>query len=163
MKFDKSKMKDNNGRMITQSLFLEHNYSEFAMFSFDDDDKEFKGKVYPSIKKLYLECADPTEYIFAKKYLLGWEHWKRILENKALLKEIEMWREELEVMLRSEALRSITAMEQNFQAQKFLSEKGWEKMGVGRPKKVDPLKEEKIQDAIALELKDTLKRMDTFN
>lgn len=69
---DKTKMKDTQGRPLTQSLFLEPNYNvDYAYYTMDDDDKNFKGKVYPSLKRLYLEMEDPTEYEFATTYLLG--------------------------------------------------------------------------------------------
>lgn len=42
--------------------------------------------------------------------------------------EVDKWREELEVALRSEGVLSIvTASEENFQAAKWLADKGWSK------------------------------------
>lgn len=156
---DKTKLLDKMGRPLTQSLFLEHNYSEYAAFTLNDEDKMYKGTLYPSLKRLYLDIADPTEYQFAKKYLLGWRHWKRLNENKTLCVYFDEWREELEVMLRSEGLLAISEMADNFQAQKYLAEKGWEKNKVGRPpKEVNS----NIEDRIADELKDTLVRMDSY-
>lgn len=163
MPVDKSKMKDQQGRYLTQGLFIDFNYDPtFAVYSFKDEDFEYKGVMYQSLKRLYLEVADPTEYQFAMKHLYDWQHWKRICDNKALLKQIEVWREELEVALRSASILAMSDMTDNFQAQKFLAERGWEKNGVGRPKKTDPLREDKIQDKIAEELKDTLTRMDKY-
>lgn len=159
---DKTKLKDTIGRPLTQSLFLEHNYSEYAYFTLNDDDKMYEGRLFPSLKKLYLEVADPTEYQFAIKHLLGWTHWQRLNENKALVKHFDQWRQELEVMLRSEALLAISDMNENFQAQRFLAEKGWEKGTVGRPKKSDPQREDAIQERIADELKGALVRMDQY-
>lgn len=158
---DKAELKDVTGRPLTQSLFLEHNYSDYAQFTLNDEDKTYKGRVYPSLKKLFLEMADPTEYQFAKKHLLGWKHWKRLNENKALRPEFDEWREELEIMLRSEGILAIAEMTDNFQAQKFLAEKGWEKRGAGRPPKSKE-DSQNVEDRIAEELKDTLVRMDDY-
>ena len=58
-----------DGRPITQSLFLEIGYTEHAVYTLKDDDYEYNGKVYPSLKKAYLELEDTTEYDFANQYL----------------------------------------------------------------------------------------------
>src|SRR5574337_457896 len=95
---DKSKMVDTNGIPLTQSLFLEMGYNtDYAMYTLKDRNHEYKGVLYPSLKALYLEESDPTEYLFADKYLLGYQHWKRICRNKMLLPYVEEWREELEI------------------------------------------------------------------
>jgi hypothetical protein len=95
---DKSLMKDTMGRPLTQGLFLEFAYdTKFAIFTFNDEDKEYEGKIYTSLKKQFLSCEDPTEYEFATKYLLGWRHWLRMNENKQLKEEFDVWREEFEI------------------------------------------------------------------
>ena len=137
MKIDKSGFKDVMGRALTQSLFLEPSYdTTFAYYTLDDEDKNYKGKVYYSLKKLYIACDDPIEYEFANTYLLGWNHWQKMLGNKILLKHIETWREELELKLASEGFKQILDQsENNVQATKWLIEKGWKKRGAGRPLK----------------------------
>jgi hypothetical protein len=105
---DRSKFKDERGSYITQSLFLEVGYdTDKAVYTFSDEDKEYKGVTYKSLRKLYLEECDPTEYNFAVKYLWGWEHWQRLCNNKLLLEEITKWREELEIKLRAMGVRNI--------------------------------------------------------
>lgn len=150
MSIDKEKLKDSGGRPLTQSLFLEFGYNtDFAVYTWTDEDKEYKGKIYPSLKKLFLEEEDPTEYRFAKKHLLGWKHWQRLNDNKALRIHFDEWREELEVYIRSQGLRSvIDQSEGNFQAAKYLAEKGWEKNRVGRPSKQDAERERRINDGM---------------
>lgn len=114
MKIDKTKLRDSRGHPLTQSLFLEIDYnSEAAIYTLKDDDHTLNGKTYLSLKRLYLECEDPTEYDFAKKYLLGWSHWKRLQENKTIRKHIDEWREELEYQIRSQAVRDIITMSAN--------------------------------------------------
>src|SRR5690625_4311210 len=104
MKKDVSKFLDVNGQPLTQSLFLEIGYStKYAIYTLKDYDHEYKGKIYPSIKHLYLDEEDPTEYVFANKYFMSWSHWKRVRENKVLQLHINEWREELEIRLRSMA------------------------------------------------------------
>lgn len=149
---EKSKLQDSMGRPLTQSLFLETNYSEYAVYTLKDDDYEYKGKFYPSLKKLFLQEEDPTEYAFATKHLLGWQHWKRLCDNKALLKHIEEWREELELKLRCQAVRdmqNLCASENgNYSAAKFLADRGWEKRAAGRPSKAEKERHLRVEDRI---------------
>lgn len=163
---DKSKLIDTMGRPLTQSLFLECGYNvQYAVFTFNDEDKTYDGRVYPSLKKLYLQCEDPTEYQFAKKYLLGWSHWKRLNENKMLREQFDEWREELEIAMRSEAvqaIRDMTADGSNFQAAKWLADRGWDKRGAGRPSKAEKEREARIHDRIGDELEADVVRMEDF-
>jgi len=136
---DKSQMLDTSGRPITQSMFLEVGYSEAAIYTFKDNDHVYEGKTYPSLKRLYLLEEDPTEYDFANKYLLGWRHWNRLCENKLIRKEIDEWRIELEMKLRSRAVKEMirSAEKGGVQASKWLADRGWEQRGAGRPSKAD--------------------------
>jgi hypothetical protein len=134
MKIDKSKLVDTSGRPLTQALFLEIGYSDYAVYTLKEQDHTYNEKVYPSLKRLYLEMCDPVEFDFATEYLLGYRHWKRICENKALASHVAEWREELELKLRSQAMAQMLDMsEDSFQAVKWLADKGWEKKGAGRP------------------------------
>ena len=137
---------------MTQALFLEIGYQEDkAVYTLKDQDHEYKGNTYPSLKRLFLEMEDVTEYEFANKYLLGWSHWKRMNENKALRKHFEEWREELELRLRAQGIRAIidqSCDDKGFQAAKYLAEKGWDKNKVGRPSKHDKLREERMQSKL---------------
>lgn len=139
MKTDKSKFKDDKGRFIVQGLFLEDSYNtDLAVFTFDGEDKVYKGKTYPSLKRLFLEHGDPKEYSFARKYLFDWKHWQRLCKNKVVGRHIDEWRKELELSLVSEgvsALIDLALNEKSYQAAKYLAEKGWEKDKVGRPSK----------------------------
>ena len=131
-------MKDSMGKYYTQGLFLELGYNKSAIFTLDNEDKTYKGKLYPSLKKLYLDEEDVTEFIFARKYLLGWEHWQRMVANKAIFHHIDKWRYELTLQLRAAGIRSIielTADDKSFQAAKWLAEEGWSPKKRGRPNK----------------------------
>ena len=152
MPIDKNKLRDGRGRPLTQSLFLEVGYNtDFAVYTQKDEDYEYNGVVYPSLKKLYLAHEDPTEYDFACTYLLGWEHWQRICRNKMFKKMVENWREELELKLRSQAVRDIIELstgDKGFQAAKWLADKGWDKRGAGRPSKEDIERETAVQSKL---------------
>lgn len=137
MKVDKTKYKDEKGRFIVQGLFLEDRYNvDLAVFTFDGEDKVYKGKTYPSLKKLYLEFSDPVEYNFAREYLYDWPHWKRLCKNSVVSKHIEGWREELVLKLMADGVELMVELAEDkgsYQAAKFLTDKGWDKGERGRP------------------------------
>lgn len=164
---DKQKLTDTLGRPLTQSLFLEMGYSEYAVYTLKEYDYPYKGKHYPSLKKLFLAEEDPTEYSFATKHLLGWNHWKRLCENKQLAKHFEEWREELELKIRSQAVRdmmNLCASESgNFSAAKFLADRGWDKRAAGRPSKKEREQHLRIEERLSAEFEDDLKRLGVTN
>lgn len=134
---DKSKFKDEKGRYIVQGLFLEDRYNvDLSVYTLDGEDKNYKGKIYPSLKKLYIELGDPTEYIFARTYLFDWGHWQRMKRNAILVKHIEQWRNELELSLVAEGISTMLDLavnDKSYQAAKFLADRGWDKSERGRP------------------------------
>lgn len=160
MNIDKKKLRDSRGRPLTQGLFLEVGYNtEFAMYTQKDEDYEYKGVVYPSLKRLYLEHEDPVEYDFACTYLLGWSQWQRICKNKLFASQVAEWRLELELKLRSQAVRDIvllSAGEKGFQSAKWLADRGWDKRAAGRPSAEDVERrqnmDKKIEDEYASEV-----------
>lgn len=160
---DKNKLKDSQGRALTQSLFLETNYdTRYAVYTLKEEDFEYEGVLYPSLKRLYLEFEDPIEYEFAKKYLLNWDQWQRICANKLFSKEVEKWREELELKIRSSALRGMSDAaynKDNVQAFKYLLEKGWDKKVVGRPSKKAQEREQALQEAISKDYDEDFARL----
>lgn len=161
---DRSKMLDTSGRPITQSLFLEVNYTDSAIYTLKEDHFEYEGKFLPSLKKIYLEVADPTEYEFATRYLLGWKHWMRICDNKLIRKHIDEWRFELEYKLRSQGVKAAIsqATTGSFQAAKWLADRGWESRGAGRPTKADVDREKKIQTSISEEYSGDIVRLANY-
>lgn len=161
MIFERGQMQDDAGRPLTQSLFLEIGYSDLAIFTLKDVDYTYNGKIYPSLKRIYIEMEDPTEYVFASTYLLGWKHWLRLCENKQIRKHIDEWRDELEYKLRSKAVNFMltSAKEGNYQAAKWFADRGWTNKGAGRPTKADVEHERKVQAAIANEYSDDVVRL----
>ena len=156
---DKSKFKDKMGRYLTQSLFLEYQYDhEVAIYTLKDNDYEFEGKMFPSLRKLYLEMMDPTEYEFANKYLWGWEHWQRIVENKQMFAHIQRWQEELEVKIRAQAVKRMLNLDGNFNAVKWAADGHWN-VRRGRPTKAERERERKIRDRAVEETMDDASRI----
>ena len=142
-----SKFKDKQGKWLTQALFLEMGYKPQAIFTLDDEDKEYNNKLYPSLKKLYLESNDPTEYKVSQ-HLGGWSHWKRLRGNKLLAKHLDEWKDELNIKLTAKGVSlaiQIATEGGTFQAAKWLADTGWEKSKAGRPSKEDVESELKKQ------------------
>jgi hypothetical protein len=136
------------------------------VYTLKEWDHEYNGKVYPSLKNLYLKEEDPTEYVFASKHLLGWQHWKRLCENKVIAKHVDEWREELELKIRSQAVRdmqSLCASENgNYSAAKFLADRGWEKRGAGRPSKQEKERHLRVEEKIQEEFSADIKRLEDY-
>ena len=151
MTIKKELMIDTMGKFRTQSLFLELGYGDEAVYTFKDQDHELNGKKYISLKRLYLEMEDPTEYEFAIACFVNWKHWQRLCENKLIRRYIDEWRDELEVKLRSRGVKSalFAAQEGNYQAAKWLADRGWSTRGAGRPTKAEVEREKKIQAGIS--------------
>lgn len=160
---NKQHMIDSRGRPRTQSLFLEVGYDEeTAVFTLKDWDWEYKGKVYKSLKQLYLMEEDPLEYSFATKYFLSWDHWLRICDNKTIGKHVDKWRVELELKLASASIKGIidqSGDERGFQAAKYVAERAWNKNPVGRPRKDVRAEQEAVDSALDNEFSDDIKRL----
>lgn len=156
----KGLFRDEKNRYITQGLFLEFGYNtNLAVFTLDDEDKNYKGKIYPSLKKLYLNHEDPLEYDFAITYLANWDHWKRLLDNKIIRNHIDRWRDELELQIRAYAIKNVIDMvgtKDNFQAAKWLASRGWEQRGAGRPSKADMEHHKEMNARLAEEFADDI-------
>lgn len=126
-----NKFKNSKGLFLTTSLFIEYSYDySMAMYSWGDEDFTSKKGNFPSIKRLYLEMGDVTEYEFATTYLGGWKHWQALLASPACFKQIQEWREELELKLRSAGLRKLIdqALDEekpSYQAAKYLADREW--------------------------------------
>ena len=139
--------RDVQGGLLTQSLFLELGYGKAAVYTLKDFDYDYKGKLYPSLKKAYLEMSDPLEYEFATTYFVCWDQWKRICNNKLMTKIVEGWRQELELKLRCEAVGQVLAIAKDGDrmASQWIADKGWDKK-VGRPSAADKRKRAAFDD-----------------
>ena len=146
---DISKLKDPKGAWRTTSLFAEtrdrkRGY-DTVLFNFKEEHNTllFKNRTIYSLKKLYLELSDPTEYRVATEVFGGWDHWEKLLGNKLIFSYIDKYRRELDIKLKAEAITIIrgeaTGEGRNaLQAAKWLAEKGWgEKRKAGAPSSVE--------------------------
>lgn len=154
-------LKDSKNEWRTMSIFVDTNVtkmpSEWTL-------KPYTSKGFPSAHALYLELADPTEYEFANVLLGSWAHWQRLLECNWFLPYIDAWREELEIKLRSEAVRNINAISKGtspgaLNASRWLAEKGWTEKKRGRPSKGEVARERQKQAQISQEVADDLERI----
>ena len=158
--------KDSIGRWRTKSLFYEANDYQIkdAVFTTGDQDVTIKGKQLISLRKRFVDSDDPTGYKISQEFLGGYSHWDAICKS-SLQPEIEKWQEELEVKLRSIGLTHAinSAKTGNFNAAKFLAEKGWSKRIAGRPSKEDVIRETKVQAQLHNEFEGDFKRMEILN
>ena len=163
-----SKFRNKQGVLYTRALFLEQQdiMSEDNAILYTLKNHDHRG--YPSLKRLYLQEEDPTEYRFACRYFDSWDHWLKLLEAPWFKPYISAWRQELELKLRAEGLSRILAEARDdkskgaLRANEFLVNKGWqEKAEKGRPSKEEKarhLKEEAdlnrriLEDAVRLGL-----------
>lgn len=158
-----SEFTNEKGVHFTVALFYDLGFRpDIAVYVIGDKDKEYKGKKYPSLKRLYLEMEDPTEYQFATTYLDGWRHWKKLLSSPQVRKHIDEWREELELKLMAKGLKSVieqatTDEKVSFQAAKFLADKGW--IQADNRTKRDKDKKKTQQETITKDFEDDITRM----
>lgn len=166
MKLDKSKMMGANGKPLTTGLFidLEEGISENAVFTKDECDKTIGSRTFYSFKRLFVESGDITGYDFARKYLMGWQHFKALKANKKIVRLIDEALEEIEVKIRSEAIAQAESLsaEGNAAMTKLLVEKGWDRGNVGRPSKEAIKKEARIQSRISEEFSADIARLSDY-
>lgn len=148
----KAKFKNSMGTHLLKPIFYELDEAgrPNAQYTLKTYDSTFEGVFYPSLRRLYVELEDPTEYLFAQTYLDGWDHWKKLSSASFFQDHLREWREELDVRLRAKALvrirkRAEESSKDGLSADKILLQGGWklpeEKSTVGRPTK-EKIKEE---------------------
>jgi hypothetical protein len=140
------KFKNSSGTHYLKALFyeiaLEPN-RDYVLYTLKQEDHNG----YPSIHRLFVEANDPTEYEFAKKYFASWSHWKMVRECSWFKPSYEAMKEELEMKIRSNALRDLRESSEDpkntVQVNKYLLDRGWaDKTDTrGRPSK-QKIKEE---------------------
>lgn len=132
-----NKFKNSSGTYFTSALFcdvMEEREKHSALYTLysDVDIKGLDGKVYKSLKFIYLKMEDVYEREFALACFDSWSHYKKMLRCSWFVEELEKWREELEIRHRSQALKSIRDVandpldKNSFNANKFLLAGGWQ-------------------------------------
>jgi len=159
----KGHLKDSVGRYRTQSLFREMNYgnTEFdPLYTLKDEDP--KGEL-PSLKQMYIEASDPTEYDFALAAFGEWHHWQLLSELPWMEEYVYQWRTELEIKIRSEAVKVIVKESESgkgkYNAAKFLSDAGWLEKKRGRPSKSEIDRQVKVKAGIEKAIQEDLERI----
>ena len=131
----------------TKGLFYETTLPEErpvfgTKWTLKEKDLVADGKTYISMKRVYLEMEDVTEYDFAMAALGSYKHWERLVESPIIRRHIDQWRKELNLKLKARAMKSIikAATEDeklSFQAMKYLADNEYidKKNKRGRPSK----------------------------
>lgn len=170
---ERSKLFGSNNKLRTQTLFWEHKYSDpdgNVVFTTSNDDLTKGSKTYISLKKIFLEVGDPTEYEFALKVFGEWDIWDRIKKSRLVAGELKKWHIELRIKQRSEQLLKISEIaldnkasaSARYQASKFLYEEAnitTEPSKRGRPSKEEVEGELKAQARISEQVRRDMKRL----
>ena len=162
MMFNEKQLRTSQGKLRTKSLFWELSYfePEHVIFTLREEDLVKNDKTYVSLRKLYLSycCSDPTEYTFAWSVFGSWETWQQLARSNYVKENVGTWRREVEVKIKSEAIRSIaeemrTGGRSSFGAAKLLLERGWlDDKNASKAKEKLKAKEEEELDKQALSL-----------
>ena len=140
---NKAIVTDSTGRRLTVGLF-----------------EELSGPPAPFLlstwHRVYVDVCDPTDYKAAMVLIGQWEHWTMLLECKAFMVELEKWRKEVEVKLRSEGVIELRRQAKDIKgtaAAKWLAEQGVVKTKGRVPKNMEDNSAAKIaSDAKRLKL-----------
>ena len=164
--YDKAVLRDKMGKNRTQSLFLEyyhHNIHLLPIFTLKEEDffHEPSGVQCLSLKRLYLEECDPTEYMFATKYFYSFYQWEKLARHKQLAVHVNRWREELGLLIKARSIQKNIELagRGSYNASKWLSDRGWEEKDRGRPSKAEKDRKLKEDTALLKEIQKDAKRL----
>lgn len=161
---------DQNTRLLEALFFERANRPGVAkkhvLYTLKDEDH----KGFPSLYRLYMETADPTEHYFASAYFENYDHWRMLTQSKWFKPHLDRWRNELEIKIRAKALAAIQRVaddiddKNSFQANKFLINKGWKdtekkESTVGRPTREAIKKEAELLHKESSDVDDDYKRL----
>lgn len=148
---DYSVLKDKMNRFRTRSLFKEmwklgSGRDQPPIFSLKADE-DHDGLI--SLKRIYLDTSDPTEYRFAIGLFKDARHWRTLCGLEWFRPYVDKWRWELRAKLRAQAVDNLIRLsEDNLAAIKTLAtedfvyqsylEDSTPKKGRGRPNKEKP-------------------------
>ena len=168
-------LKDDRGKYRTYSLFIERAKEGYPSYwTLQDSSRQVttlnkdtglsEMKTYPSLKEIYLsyDHIPGYEYEFAMDCFKSWDHWVKLTQSG--MKEVfAEWREELEIKLKSDAIRAMVKASKGEGASatgaaKYLADKGYSTKR-GRPSKEEIEKERRIAAGITEELESDFERM----
>lgn len=104
--------KNSNQVYLGRELFFETSAMEqkpYVLYTLKSDDYQPEGydQKLPSLRRLYLEEDDLTEFFVAEKYFDGQPHWKRLTSQEWFMKELAPLRDELQTKHQAQYLRSL--------------------------------------------------------
>lgn len=150
--------RNSKNQLLLRSIFYETIGADKSSVIYTLKDWDHEG--YPSLYRLYMELEDVLEYEFANLYLDSWTHWETLCNCTWFKKTVTRWRKELELKLRSKALRQLRTDAADEESKtmnssnRYLLERGWvDKPTKGRPSKEDVKKaaKEKAEESQALQ------------
>lgn len=115
-----------NNQLLTTELLWETAIAmdgrDSVLYTLRPSSRELNGRTIPSLKALYMECGDTSEYSFAIKYFESWEHWQKVRSNTKITPFIDKWAQELEFRIRKEAFDRLKEAAENgsLEANKFI-------------------------------------------
>lgn len=120
--------KSGAGKLLTRGLFYETALSKDTV-RYTLKNQDHMG--FPSLRRLYLETDDPSEYDFATTHLDGLDHWDQLCQCRWFEPFLKAWRRELDLRQKARALLRIkeeaqSGSKNSFAANKYLLERGWE-------------------------------------
>jgi hypothetical protein len=133
--------RDSRNKFRTESLFVELSRAPNYESYFTLKDFDLKGRI--SMRRKYLEIADPTEYKVGMQLLGDFKHWQVLCTRSWFIPHVQQWRMELQAQLESEAIEVLKEVAGDkkaggrVQAAKLLVERPWEQKTNlrGRPSK----------------------------
>lgn len=154
--------------MVTFGLFIENALQkqrtpENVKFTLKDRD----AHGYPSLYRLYMEASDITEWDFANAHFDSYDHWLKLCDCDWFKPYLTKWRRDLEVKLKSQALKGVIDKaasndKDKLQALKYLLDKGYtskEQPKRGRPSKLEIAREVQRQVFLDTEVQQDLQRI----
>lgn len=105
-----NKFKNSVGSHFLKAIFFEEAVNverPDCVYTLKQEDHAADNTVYPSLHRLYVEMEDTSEYDFAKKYLDGWSHWKKLIDCNWFKPYLADMREELDIKLRARAVNNL--------------------------------------------------------
>ena len=121
----------------TKSLFWETRHPDYpVLFTLKEHDLLLdEGITIPSLKQIYMSLNDPEEYRIATEVFTSLNHWRHLSNLVWFSPYLELWREELEVKVRAEALLQLRLQSsKSTSAAQFLAKAQWKEKR-GRPSK----------------------------
>jgi len=150
---------DRRGMLRTASLFKETMPDGSKKAGYKPVMTLREGSVdgLPSLHDMFIDSRDITGYTTCMDTLGVWRYWERLWRCKQLKAFMDVWKSEMEALLKAEGLEKMRRSDSPAAA-KYLIEKGWEKRA-GRPSKASIEKEAKQQAQVDNDLKDDIARL----